>query len=439
MKRILLPISILISAGALLTACEPASSSGSSVSQPSGSNPAGQPGGTTSGAGASPSPLSGATPPAPGPVPSQYQSTYDTLASQVQAFTAVAGSSPPRSDTVLSSSLTPADGNAMSPNVLQGGALARSTQMVGLMKALGETGVTIQVGFPLLVNSFPDSSTYTTFYQQVAQVVHEQGLVLTVELNPLFPAFSALPVKDFYQGLTLQSYISDTAQEAQTIIDVMAPKYLSFLNEPDTYTGNIHNPAIDLKNPAVGVQFVSGVLAGLERHGTLLGAGTGTWTDPSYDAALLAQTSIDFLDLHMYPVAADDVANMQAQTQDADEAHKGIVMTECWLYKESTNGQPIESSAQGSIDEQKDGTFSFWEPLDEQFLRAMIDYARNNGFEVVSPFSTLDYFSYLNWTPQLGAESNQQVRSAFDQQVTQAMSAGDLSGAGETVKSLAAS
>jgi hypothetical protein len=68
----------------------------------------------------------------------------------------------------------------------------------------------------------------------------------------------------------------------------------------------------------------------------------------------------------------------------------------------------------------------------------MIDYARNNGFEVVSPFSTLNYFSYLDWTPQLGAESNQQVRSAFDQQVTQAMSAGDLSGVGETVKSLAA-
>lgn len=423
----------------VLTACQTASSSGPPPAS-SGSAPAGQPGapdGATAGSGASP--LSGATPPAPGPVPAQYQSTYDILASQVQAFASVAGSPPPRSDTVVGSGLPPADGNAMNPDVLQGDALAKSTQMIGLMKAIGETGVTIQVGFPLLVNSFPDSSTYTSFYRLVAEVVHQEGMVLTVELNPVFPAFSSLPLKDFYEGLTLHSYIADTQQEAQTIIDVMAPKYLSFLNEPDTYTGNIHNPAIDLNDPAIGVQFVSGVLDGLQRNGTLLGAGTGTWTDPSYDEALLTQTTIDFLDMHMYPVAADDVANMQAQTQDADAAHKGIVMTECWLYKESTNGQPIESSSQGSIDEQKDRTFSFWEPLDEQFLTAMITYARNNGFYVVSPFSTLNYFSYLTWTPQLAQESSQQVSSAFYRQATEAMSAGDLSGVGETVKSLAAS
>jgi hypothetical protein len=433
---LLLPLSIVFTAAVVITACQPASSSSSSARRAPATAPASQSGGATSGSGLSP--LSGATPPAPGPVPAQYQSTYDTLAGQVQALGAVSGSSS-RSDTVLSSGLPPADGNAVTPEVLQGDALAQSTQMIGLMKAIGGTGVTIQVGFPLLVNSFPDSSTYTSFYQQVAQVVHEEGLILTVELNPVFPAFSSLPVADFYRDLTLQSYIADTQQEVQTIIDVMGPKYLSFLNEPDTYTGNIHNPAIDLNNPTVGVQFVSGVLEGLQRNDTLVGAGTGTWTDPSYDEALLSQTSIDFLDMHMYPVDGNDIANMLVQTEDADAAHKSIVMTECWLYKESTNGQPIESSSQGSIDEQKDRTFSFWEPIDEQFLTEMINYARNNSFDVVSPFSTLNYFSYLTWTPRLAEESSQTVSSAFDHQVTQAMSAGELSGVGKTVEALAAS
>ncbi len=380
----------------------------------------------------------GATPSTapPAPVPSAYQPLYATLQSQLHGFAAAAPTHPAAGSTILSSALLSADGNVMFPGVLQTNLLRTSTTLIQRLKANGQRGITLQVSFPLLVTSFPDSEEYTTFYADVANAVHAAGMTLTVEENPLFGNISTLPIQSYYRGLTLPSYAAADQQMAQTIIHVMRPRYLSILNEPDTYTAVIHNPAIDLTAPATGAQFVNLVENGLARHGTLVGAGTGTWTGPAYDRTLLAQTPIDFLDLHLYPVAATNVATLQAQVAAAGAAHKPIVMSECWLYKETTSGLPSDS-VQAAPNEQKVGTFSFWEPLDEQFLTTMVDYARAHHFLVVSPFSTLNFFAYQTWTPALQAATPQQARATYDQQALAALSSGQLSGTGETYRHLA--
>ena len=239
------------------------------------------------------------TGPPPAPVPSQYQANYDALQGQLAAFSAAPAGKVSGRTTVIASGLEAADGNAMYPGVLQTNVLNTATTMVHRMKAMGETGVTIQTSFPLLVSGFPDSSEYTTFYQDIADVVHQEGMTLTVEENPLFGNISSIPIESYYAGLTLQSYESADQQMAQTIIDVMHPTYLSILNEPDTYTAVIHQQGIDLTSTSVGVAFVNAVISGLNKEGTLVGAGTGTWTDPSYDQALIAQTPIDFVDMHV--------------------------------------------------------------------------------------------------------------------------------------------
>jgi hypothetical protein len=372
----------------------------------------------------------------PAQVPPAYQRQYSTLQGQVSSFASIAGSPAPGNHTILASSLEFANANILTPNVLAGNDLSYSTAMIKAMKALGETGVTVQVNFPLLLASFPDSATYTSFYRQIAQAVHAAGMTLIVEANPLFENISSLPVSSFYSGLTLQSLAADYRAQAQTIIDVMAPAYLAFLTEPDTDTALFHNKSLDLNNPAIGVQFVKGVLAGLDRKGTKVGAGTGTWQDASYDQSLLADTTIDFLDVHTFPVAPKDLTNMAAQVSAAQAAHMPIVMTECWLYKESTNGQPGESVT-SAPDEQRVETYSFWEPLDSQFLTAMVSYARSNGFAVVSPFSTENFFAYQTWTSALDAQPESAVRSSFNRAVLQAIQAGQISGVGETVRQLA--
>ncbi len=391
---------------------------------------------TSSASASASAPTLSVSPGSPAPVPPAYESQYSTLQSQVSSFATIAGTPAPGSSTIIASSLEFANANTLTPNVLEGNPLAYSTAMINAMKALGETGVTVQVNFPLLLASFPDSSTYTSFYSQIAAAVHAAGMTLIVEANPLFENISSLPVTSFYLGLTLQSLAADYRAQAQTIIDVMQPDYLTFLTEPDTDTALFHNRSLDLDSPAIGVQFVKAVLAGLDRKGAKVGAGTGTWQDASYDQSLLTGTTIDFLDVHTFPVAPSDLTNMEAQVAAAHAAHMPIVMTECWLYKESTNGQPGESMT-SAPDEQKVETYSFWEPLDSEFLTAMVSYARSNGFAVVSPFSTENFFAYQSWTSALDAEPESAVRSSFSRQVLQAIQAGQISGVGETVRQLA--
>jgi len=424
-------LTVAVTATLLCAACGSATSApGGTTADPSATAAGSQ----TSVAGGSASPAAQVA----APVPAQYQQAYSTLQGQVSAFAAVAEPGPATSATVISSALEPADGNAMHPGILQGSALQTSITMISGMRAMGETGVTVQVSFPLLLSSFPDSSEYLSFYRQVAAAVHQQGMTLTVEENPLFPNMSGLPVSGFYAGLDLQSFAADYQQQAETIITAMQPRYLSFLNEPDTYTANLHNPSIRLTDPVTGVEFVNLVLGGLDRQGTSLCAGSGTWQDASYDQALLDQTSIDCLDLHMYPVAAQDVSNLQAEVTAAEVAHRPVVMSECWLYKQSTDGRPVDSVT-SAPDEQKDGTFSFWEPLDSAFLTAMVDYARGHGFAVASPFSTENFFAYQAWTPALEAETPTQARQSFNLLVSQALKEGQLSSLGSAFAGLARS
>ena len=362
-------------------------------------------------------------------VPAQYQALFSALQGQINTFAAGIPAQASGSGTVVASALETADGNVMHPGILQTNVLATTTTMIRDMKAMGETGVTVQVSFPLLLQSWPDSSEYQSFYEQVAQVIHQEGMTLTVEENPLFPNISSQSVSGFYAGLTLQSFAADYQQQAQTIIDDMQPTYLSFLNEPDTYTANLHNRAIRLTDAATGVQFVNLVLSGLQRHGTQMCAGSGTWQDGSYDQALLDQTSIDCIDMHMYPVAQSDVTNMRSQVAEADAAHKPVVMSECWLYKQSTDGHVVDT-ATSAPNEQKDGTFSFWEPLDTAFLTAMVNYARDNHFVVISPFSTENFFAYQDWTPALESDTPTQARAAFYRVVGPALAADRLSPVG---------
>jgi len=67
----------------------------------------------------------------------------------------------------------------------------------------------------------------------------------------------------------------------------------------------------------------------------------------------------------------------------------------------------------------------------------MVSYARSNGFAVVSPFSTENFFAYQPWTSTLDAAPESAVRSSFNRAVLQAIQAGQISGVGETVRQLA--
>ncbi len=152
------------------------------------------------------------------------------------------------------------------------------------------------------------------------------------------------------------------------------------MTEPDTYTDVFH---ITLDTPSSAVAVVERELAGLDRHGTLVGAGAGTWSSPAIDRALLSKTSIDYLDVHVYPLGPADVANLKTDVAAAKADHKPLVMDETWLNKPQPGAGLGPASSPEAL---KVKSYSFWEPLDATWLSAMVDFVEDQGFDYVAFF-----------------------------------------------------
>ena len=368
----------------------------------------------------------------PAAVPAEYQSEYALVQADGQAFASLSGSAPSTGGTTtVGAELLAANGNIGS-GLLDPQAISGVEAELDAYQALGIQGVTVCVSFPLLLPSTPDSSGYLSFYEQVAEQVRSRGMVLSVEENPVFSGTPLTSLSFSYAGLTLSSYAAEEQQQAQLIIDDMRPAYLSLLTEPDTFSSVLQ---LTLDTPATAAQVVSEELSGLNRGGTLVGAGSGTWSSPAIDQSLLT-TSIDYLDVHVYPLASADITNLESDVAAARAADKPLVMDETWLYKDYTNGSfgpdgTSELAGDGAVNEQKDVSFSFWEPLDESYVTAMLSYVRSQGFSYVAFFDGARcFFGYLTWTPQLDADSYQVLIQTYNQMVSANLRSSSVSGTG---------
>jgi hypothetical protein len=374
------------------------------------------------------------------PIPAQYQGLVATLQGQLSSFATQVGPSSSGAHTVMAANLIAADGN-IGQGLLTPNALHTASTMLQRFKQMGLRGIMLEVGFPLLLPNFPNSTGYTSFYERVAQMIHADHMTLSVEVNPVFTSPQISSLHPDYRGLTVDSYAAEQRQEAQAIVDTMHPDYLTILDEPDTFGSNLSLP---LNNPTTVVRLVNLELTGLNRAATRVGAGTGTWSPPAYDQALLNQTSIDYLSVHTYPLAQLDVQNLNTDLGAANRAHKPAVLDEVGLYKNLISGNfdasgTIHANATGAANEQKLLAFSFFEPLDRQFFTLMTRYARNHSVALVAPFETPTFFASVDWTPTLDAAPNLQFRSVQNQAVLAAMSAGGFSSVGRTYSHLATS
>jgi hypothetical protein len=370
-----------------------------------------------------------------GSVPAQYQSQYATIQAQTLAFQAMAGSPASAGSTTVGVELLAANGN-IGTGLLTAHAISGVESELDAARSLGIQGVTVCVSFPLLLPGTPDSSGYLSFYEQVAQQVRARGIVLSVEENPIFAGtpLTTLPIS--YSGLTLTSYAAEERQEAQIIIDDLDPQYLSLLTEPDTYSSVLH---VAIDTPAAATRAVTDELTGLNRGATLVGAGTGTSSSPAIDQSLLT-TSIDYLDVHVYPEAPADLANLASDVSAAKTAGRPLAMDETWLYKDFTDGGfstdgTSRPGVDGAPNEMKDVSLSFWEPLDETYVAAMVIYVRSQGFSYVAFFDgSRCFFGYLTWSAQLQSAAYQTFSQQYNQVVSADFASLTISGTGDTLR-----
>ena len=364
------------------------------------------------------------------PIPPEFQSLYNALDGSLTTFNQSFDTANGNAPVTFAAELLPANGN-------RGTALLNPQAMIGVQKTfdslqkLGIQGVTVGIKYPLLMPDFPNSAQYLEFFKNVASAVHQRHMKLDVEMGAVFPApISTLGVN--YNGLTIDQFDSQVHQMAETIIQQVQPDYLDLDAEPDTEAALTR--LRDLNTPSGFTNFVNYVLKDLDRGNTLVGAGSGSWSGLGFVQSEAANTSLDFISIHVYPIMGDDLISVAKMANIAHQYQKRVILDEMWLYK--ANAQLTLTGINGELEMERLNTYSFWAPLDQKFLATMARIAHAENIEFISAFWSTAFYAYLDYAPDLETTPYNQVMTQWNTEATPNLLEGQYSLTGELYQQL---
>jgi hypothetical protein len=353
----------------------------------------------------------------PPTVPCGYSNLYTVLQDQIAAFDGAvsaqwSGSRPP---VAFAGELLLANGN-LGKELLAPGAYNNALVDLSRLQSLGVKAVTVNIPFPILLPSFfrwngdpGDYASFLNFYQQLASQIHVLGLQMIVKGSPIYPVgyapwscdppMTGLNVAGFYKALTDAQYIYARAQTILNIAQLVKPDYISIGTEPDTeaiVTGKsfVNTPS----GYASLVGYTLSQLSAARVGGVVVGAGLGTWLPgaTSYIQALGA-LSLSYIDLHVYPINFSWLNNAISLAAQAHSLGKSVAISEAWLQKEANSEYSTVNVRTNCLIYSRD-PFSFWSPLDQQFLNALVKFSFWEHALLLSPYWTKYFYAYLDYS-----------------------------------------
>jgi len=266
------------------------------------------------------------------------------------------------------------------------------------LQSLGVKGMMVGILYPVLNPSFPHASDYMNFYKRLAFEIKRRGFELIIETTSIFrePEFSNVKVD--YSGLTMERYKREKLQTVEAILKEMRPDYLTIDNEPMTMQRNT-GVRYSVKDYTEMVQFI---LKNLEHSGVKIGAGAGTWDDFGYFESLAKNTTVDYIDMHVYPIQRNFVIDNTLKIANVARTYgKKLSIGETWLYKASEKEFAGLEGSQPAIFARD--VYSFWIPLDQKFLEIMVKLSHHLKLEFLSLFWMQYLYGYLEYDQTNGA------------------------------------
>lgn len=317
------------------------------------------------------------------------------------------------------------------------------------LKSLGAASVTVCASFPILHEPFyqtngnpGDHARMLAFYRQLAADVRAQGLKLNIKSGAMSPGSlsrdSGFNLASYYASLDAAQYAAGRTQVIVTLASQLKPDYLEIGAEPDTeaaFTGQK-----SLNTPSGWAALIAGFVESLAAQGlseTNTAAGAGAWLPNASDylrALNDAAPGLKFFALHVYPVNGDAVDKTLALIDLAASLGKPVTILEAWMYKQRES----ETSAIPTVAEARilaRDSYSFFAPLDQHFLCALVKTAHWKQVRVLSAawsrlfWSYVDYAGVADLSP---AETSDRTATA----ATDALTAGTVSDTGAAYKSL---
>ena len=290
------------------------------------------------------------------------------------------------------------------------------------LAGLGSRAVTIAVNFPILYPPFHQwrgkpgqYEQFLDFYRYVADSARRRNMRVIVESGILFPgpysARSGFDVAAYYKTLGDTQFRDAKSAFVNVIVRELKPDFVNLGAEPDTET-QISGKNITNTSEAFA-DLIGGYVRGARQMGaisaatksapkTMFGAGIGSWqrNGEEYIRAL-ARTPLDYIDIHVYPVNGKSLENLTAFTDLAQSLGKQVAISEAWVLKEGGREYASINSVSDPSIFGRDG-YSFWAPLDQEFLGALVKFAAWKHLLYLSPYWTTYFFAYVDFDSMRG-------------------------------------
>lgn len=327
----------------------------------------------------------------PSNVPNEYRETYLNLKKTLEDFDEYLISSWDGDEygVFFGANLLPANLHA-GEDMLNETYYNKTIAYLDALKSLGVKEIHIDVGYPLLSIDYPNSDKYLEFYRRIAQEVRQRRLKLHVEFEFAIPDYH-YPVS--YEGFTKQKVKETTLYYANVICNELKPEYYTIIDEPTTQNQRF-NLSLSVED---WTEIVSFVKDNLNCSNVLIGAGGGTWEE-EFIKSFAANTSIDFINIHIYGVQGYNLYKAVEIAEFAESEGKKVAIGEAWLHSGRQN--PSEDKWRYS------DVFSFWQPLDAEFMKILVKLAHYKKLEFVDPFFTNYFFAYLDYNQVMENKEN---------------------------------
>lgn len=362
------------------------------------------------------------------PVPEEYRQLYGSLSGKLELFDKSLDSQCPGANRKITFAAELL-GAHVSEQLFNQAYYRGLLDYLDALKAIGVGGVKIAINYPQLNPDFPDRDKYVDVYKSIMKECRARNIKVLVSSGNYFgPPFTT--IKYSLSGLTLEKYRQGKKYTAETILKEFHPDYLTVSNEPTTeyMLMGINQTASQY---AETTRFI---LSGLDRGNTLMGAGTGTWSNMDFIRELVKVEGLDYIDMHIYPL--DYLQGAVYAADIARAANKRMILGELGLYKMRAEevGDLGKLATQASIFARD--VYSFWEPLDSRFLEVIVRMSKCCGYEFISPFWSPYFFSYVNYDDSTKNLDYSRLRQMDNRLAYSNLMSGKLSGWGMTYKQL---
>jgi hypothetical protein len=367
----------------------------------------------------------------PAQVPPEFTNLYPELQGYLTNFSATldAGWNGVQTNCIMAATLMPATSGGRGWGV--NGTAATDTNYLNDtvvpylngLQAMGIRAMKFAIQFPILYQPYYTNTTgdftpsgYTNtfnFYTNLVTLLRQRGMKVIIPTENMLVQNNS-PIAAYFGSLSQSQYIAGRSAVNQTIARYFKPDYLILQSEPDTEA--IQFPGTNgfwIKDPVQDTNMIMTFLsdlqtAGLRTTNTIVGAGFGT-SQSKYNqflGAFLHIPGLDLLDVHVYGINTfTNVTQNSTNVEDdlgrllemADAAHNNglrIGMGECWLYKQ---GDSEMGSSLGGDTYRGRNVYSFWSPLDREFLLCMVKAGHWKQLDFIDPYWTSYFFNYLDY------------------------------------------